>query len=71
MFGCMTAAERQVMNNRNDHNTCISYGAKQGTTAYTDCRMNLNNTRNQRQQRASQNLYNMGMDMYNNATPKY
>ena len=67
----MTTAERQAIDNRNDHNTCISYGAKQGTSEYTACRLQLNNTRNQRQIRAGQNLYDMGMDIYNNATPTY
>jgi hypothetical protein len=45
LAGCQTAAERRAEIDRADDSRCIAYGAKRGTPAYTNCRLELDRIR--------------------------
>jgi hypothetical protein len=45
LAGCQTRAERQAEIDRADDARCVSYGAKRGTPAYTNCRLELDRNR--------------------------
>lgn len=41
LTGCVTTYEGELA--LDDHDQCVSYGAKPGTEAYTNCRLTLSN----------------------------
>ncbi len=45
LAGCQTAAERQAELDRVDDARCQDFGARRGTPAYTNCRLELERTR--------------------------
>lgn len=45
LSGCQTIAERQAEIDQADDARCISYGAKRGTPAYTNCRLEIDRNR--------------------------
>jgi hypothetical protein len=45
LAGCQTYAERQAEIDRADDARCVQFGAKRGTPAYTNCRLELERNR--------------------------
>jgi hypothetical protein len=47
LTGCLTQEEREARIDGADNDRCIGYGAQPGTSAYTQCRMQLAQMRQQ------------------------
>ncbi len=45
LAACQTIEERRAEIDRQDDARCVSYGAKRGTPAYTNCRLELDRNR--------------------------
>ena len=45
LAACQTIEERQAEIDRADDARCLDYGAKRGTPAYTNCRLEVDRTR--------------------------
>ncbi len=45
LAGCQTIEERRAEIDRQDDARCIAYGARRGTPAYTNCRLELDRNR--------------------------
>ncbi len=45
LAACQTIEERQAEIDRADDARCLDYGAKRGTPAYTNCRLEIDRTR--------------------------
>ncbi len=45
--GCATPEQIKAAQNKADHERCESYGARRGTPAYTQCRVQMETNRNQ------------------------